>query len=131
MQRRKNYSSNTPWETQVGFSRAVRTGGHVHVSGTTATDAEGRIVGEGDAYAQAKQTLENISKALNSLGAHISDVVRTRIYVTDMAHWEDVGRAHREVFKHAKPATSLLAVSALIDPMMLVEIEAEAYVDRS
>ena len=130
MQRRRNYSSNTPWETQVGFTRAVRTGKRIHVSGTTATDSEGKLVGEGDAYAQAKQTLENISTALKGLGAHITDVVRTRIYVTDMAHWEEVGRAHCEVFKHAKPATSLLAVSALIDPLMLVEIEAEAYIDR-
>lgn len=127
MQERRNYSSGTPWEAQVGYSRAVRSGRRIHVSGTTATNTDGEIVGEGDAYAQAKQTLDNIKIALRPLDAHITDVVRTRIYVTDMANWEAVARAHNEVFNHVKPATSLIAVSAFIDPRMLVEIEAEAY----
>jgi enamine deaminase RidA (YjgF/YER057c/UK114 family) len=128
--KRIRISSGTPWEPLVGYSRALRVGDWIHVSGTTATDEGGGVVGIGDAYAQTVQILTNVRRALEQAGSGVNDVVRTRIYVTDISLWEQVGRAHRQFFGEVRPVTSMVEISRLIHPEMLVEIEADARVAR-
>ena len=126
MQERQKYSSGAKWESIVGYSRAIKVGSRIYVTGTTAIDENSNIVGVGDAYAQTVQAIKNIEKALQALGASLENVVRTRMFVTDISRWEEMGRAHGEFFREIMPATTMVEVSKLIDPEMLIEIEADA-----
>ena len=126
MQQREKYSSGAKWESIVGYSRAVKVGSRIYVTGTTATGDEGEIVGVDDAYAQTVQTIMNINRALKGVNAGLENVVRTRMFVTDISRWEEYGRAHKEYFGEIMPATTMVEVSKLIDPRMLIEIEADA-----
>ena len=131
MSKRQNVKGNSPYELVVGYSRAVRVGDTVHVAGTTATGADGKIVGKGDPYAQAIQCFENVEKALHEAGANFRDVVRTRMYVTDISRWEAVGRAHGQIFRDIRPVATMVEVSRLVDPDMMVEIEVDAVVGEA